>query len=81
MTIQHGEGEARFSTGGTASIEIGTRLPRLMKNKIRESFERAFPGSELLEVHFLGNRCYVKIEETTLECEIVYSRKGQAMEG
>ena len=30
MTIQHGEGEARFSrtSGGTASIEVGTRLPR-----------------------------------------------------
>lgn len=25
---QHGEDSARFSTGGTASIEVGTRLPR-----------------------------------------------------
>lgn len=83
MTMQHGEDGTMFSTtsGGTASIEVGTRLPRLLKNKIRESFERTFRESERLEVHFVGNKCYVKIEETNLECQIVYCRKAQTMEG
>ena len=74
--IQHGEGEARFSnpSGGTASIEVGTRLPRqllvpvkdisrtgLMRTKVREYFDRRYHESELLEVRFLKNKCYVKV--------------------
>lgn len=67
---------ARFSTtsGGTASIEVGTRLPRqllvpvkdmprtgFVRTEIREFFERRYRESERLEVRFLKNKCYVKV--------------------
>jgi len=73
---QHGEDSARFSTTsrGTASIEVGTRLPRqllvpvkdisrigFMRTKVREYFDRRYHESELLEVRFLKNKCYVKV--------------------
>jgi len=81
--IQHGEDEARFSTRsrGTATITVGTRLPRphhsevkqllvpvkdilrtgFVRTKIREYFERTYHESERLEVHFVRNKCYVKV--------------------
>jgi len=73
---QHGEDSARFSTTsrGTASIEVGTRLPRqllvpvkdisrigFMRTKVREYFDRRYHESERLEVRFLKNKCYVKV--------------------
>ena len=80
--IDIGEGEARFSTtsGSTASIEVGTRLPRqllvpmkdisrtgFMRTKVREYFDRRYHESERLEVRFLKNKCYVKVAKPVPE--------------
>ena len=48
--------------------------PRIqMRSSIRTYFERDYPGSEIIRVHFLENKCFVQIDKQKME----YSSLGR----
>ena len=49
-------------------------IPKIqMRGQVREWFERHYPGSEIIRVHFMENRCFVQIQRQITE----YSSLGR----
>jgi hypothetical protein len=68
----------------TKKLMIPARIairPKLaMRGEIRLWFEKHHPGSEIIRMHFLENRCFVQIDEPILEYSS-YNRLQYHLEG
>jgi hypothetical protein len=61
----------------TKKLLIPVRLefiPKIqMRSQVREWFERNHPGSEIIRVHFMENRCFLQVQKQITE----YSSLGR----